>query len=91
MVRALLLSTLLSASLPGLALADADVPDAREEKKVDVAELRARRAALEEERDAARMNANIYVLPRYRLEAIDKQKEIDRIDAELRAAEAEER
>ncbi|HLV60639.1 MAG TPA: hypothetical protein VKY51_04480, partial [Fredinandcohnia sp.] len=42
--------------------------------------LEEKRAKLVEERDAARMRANVYVLPKDKLEAEEKQKEIEEVD-----------
>lgn len=50
-----------------------------------IAELEAKRERLVEERDAARMRANVYVLPQDKLEAAQKQEEIDAVDDELRS------
>lgn len=63
-----------------------------EQKTVEeeIQELEAKRAALVSERDAARMRANTYVLPKDRLEAIEKQEEIDEIDRELEALRSKE-
>lgn len=46
---------------------------------------RARIEQLKEERDAARVKANIYVLPQHKLEAERLQKEIDELQAEIDA------
>jgi len=48
-----------------------------------LAEKRAKLEKLVEERDAARMKANIYVLPVYKLEAEAKQAEIDALEKEI--------
>ena len=67
----------LLALLPCAAFAD----DAMERK----AALQAEIERLEQERDAARVKANIYVLPQHKLEAEAKQKEIDERRKELEA------
>lgn len=60
---------------------------ARAEPTVEeqIQELEKKRARLVEERDAARMRANVYVLPQDKLEAQAKQEEIDEVDRQLRA------
>ncbi|MFO7156104.1 MAG: hypothetical protein DIU72_005770 [Pseudomonadota bacterium] len=48
-----------------------------------IRELEEKRAKLVEERDAARMRANVYVLPQDKLMAQKKQEEIDEVDREI--------
>lgn len=74
-MRSLLAACLLVFSAPALA----DEP-----AKTDrAAELRAKIARLEGERDAARVRANTYVLPKDKLEVLAKQQEIDEARREL--------
>ncbi len=58
------------------------------EEKIEA--LEAKRARLVEERDAARMRANVYVLPKDKLEVLAKEAEIEEIDQELEALRKEE-
>jgi hypothetical protein len=90
-LRALLTALLLAPA--GQALA-ADPPSAEErlearrkvlEERLEAA--RARRDRLASERDAARVKANTYALPQYRLEAEEKQKQIDVVEQEIAAIE----
>lgn len=54
-----------------------------------IQELEAKRARLLEERDAARVRANTYVLPKDKLEVVEKSEAIEEVDEELRALEKE--
>lgn len=91
----LLVFALVAWALPAAAEEDAPQPTIEER----IRELEAKRARLVEERDAARMRANVYVLPQDKLLAQKKQEEIDEVDREIAtlrqeaeaAAESEER
>ncbi len=72
-IASLLLACLLLA--PGFAPAD--------ESAERAAEIREKIATLEKERDAARVRANTYVLPKDKLEVLAKQEEIDELQKEL--------
>ena len=74
-LRTLLAIACLLATTPALA----DAGDAAAE----LAEKREKLEQLIEERDAALVQANIYVLPKYKLEAQKKQEEIDALEAEI--------
>jgi hypothetical protein len=75
-MRTLLLASLLLLPAAGLAADAADAED-------PIAELRAKIARLETERDAAMVRANTYVLPKDKLEVQAKEKEIDEARAKL--------
>lgn len=81
-MRWLLPILLLSLGAAPFALADeAEGPSIEEQ----IRELETKRARLVEERDAARMRANVYVLPKDKLEAEEKQGEIEEVDREIAA------
>ena len=77
--RLLLAFALVAWALPAAAEEDAPQPTIEER----IRELEAKRARLVEERDAARMRANVYVLPQDKLLARKKQEEIDEVDREI--------
>jgi hypothetical protein len=79
--RLLLAFALVAWALPAAAGEDAPQPTIEER----IRELEAKRARLVEERDAARMRANVYVLPQDKLLAQKKQEEIDEVDREIAA------
>lgn len=95
-IRHLLLVFALVASALSAAAEEGASEPTIEEK---IQALEAKRARLVEERDAARMRANVYVLPQDKLLAQKKQEEIDEVDREIAtlrqeaeaAAESEER
>jgi|GEM_PF-1866983 len=62
---------------------------ARQSLEERIRALEEKRARLVEERDAARMRANIYVLPQDKLMAQQKQEEIDEVDQEIARLKAE--
>jgi hypothetical protein len=76
-VCALLLAT------PAFAAAEEDGASELEAKRAQLKKLR-------EERDAALVNANVYVLPKYKLEAQKKQEEIDALEKEIAELEKKE-
>jgi succinate dehydrogenase/fumarate reductase flavoprotein subunit len=63
----------------------------QEQVRERIGELEAQRKKLEEERDAAKVRANIYVLPQDKLQVLDKTKEIEETDEELRKLREEQR
>ena len=67
-------------------------PALADEAAAPQVQLEEKRAALEklrDERDAAQVKANIYVLPQHKLEVIAKQEEMDAVQKALDALERE--
>lgn len=87
MHRSILAAFLLVTSSTALASEEAAKEQAAAEGP-SLEELEANRKSLVEARDAALIKANTYGLPKYRLEAQEKQEEIDRIDAMIESAKA---
>ena len=61
----------------------AALPALAEDEGETLEQKRARIEKLEKDRDAARVQANIYVLPQHKLEAQRLQKEIEALQAEI--------
>lgn len=83
--------TFLALALNAFALSAGAREGPEEERSVEEAidALEAERARLVEERDAARMRANTFVLPKDKVEAQEKQAEIEATDRALEALREE--